>query len=100
MKNLNKENFWNEMQEKHPITMKKFCIFIDEFKEKHEWNRMFNPKIKFHDIPIVMQIGVIHNFFIELDLKINSNEFENHEGIKSDIESDFSRYESKLKQLN
>lgn len=67
MINLNKENFFNAMQEKYPETMERFLEFIDSYKVTRGWELMFgcNPEIKapkFHEIPYELQIGVICRF--------------------------------------
>jgi len=69
MKNLNKENFWNDMQDVYPKTMKKFCDWIDQYKIEINWSGLFNGDIagnrhvpKFHDIPLEMQYGIVIQF--------------------------------------
>lgn len=79
MENLNKENFWNELYEKYPLGMKIFCDWIDEYKLKNNWDMLFfnnrkaspqskcrSQSIKFHDIPLAMQIGIWIEFASEL----------------------------------
>lgn len=96
MKNLNNENFFNEMQLLYPLSMSKFRSFIDEYKKKNNWNELFGARVKFHDIPIDMQMGVFmayshHNGFSPENLfKIARDEFEFY----------LMKQESKLKQLN
>jgi hypothetical protein len=79
MKNLNKENFWNSMQERFPYAMRLFCTWIDEYKKDVDWNWFFGNgwtvdkndppvtatirQIKFHDIPFEMQVGILALFF-------------------------------------
>jgi len=69
MKNLDKENFWNRLQELYPLGMKVFCDWVDEYKRKNNWNDLFgNGKItqrkhywsdvKYHHIPLAFQIGM------------------------------------------
>jgi len=68
--NLTKENFWNEMQQKYPDQMKKFCSWIDEYKKKNDWNSLFpivgRPKhwmdIKYHHLPLAMQMGIFNEY--------------------------------------
>jgi hypothetical protein len=70
---LTKENFWNDLYEKHPIIMKKFCDWIDEYKVRVDWSSYFKhfdncggfEEFKFHDLPIGLQIGVIIQFTME-----------------------------------
>lgn len=74
---LTKENFWNDIQEKHPKQMKVFCDWIDEYKKRTNWDFWMKKCItvdlendnnkqlripKFHEIPIAMQIGIIMEF--------------------------------------
>lgn len=75
-KNLTKENFWNELQEKCPAQMKVFCDWIDKYKLANEWAQLFNygsphyAKMgwhtpKFHDLPFAMQVGIFLQFVSE-----------------------------------
>jgi hypothetical protein len=68
MENLNKENFWNALKLKYPEAVDNFCKWIDEYKKREDidWYYLFgNDKrdsmehIKFHDIPLEMQIGIL-----------------------------------------
>lgn len=72
MENLTKENFWNEMMEKYPEQMKKFCDWIDDYKASVNWESLFGTHKttdggrivcsysapKFHDLPFAMQLGI------------------------------------------
>lgn len=71
-RNLNKKNFWNDLMIKYPETTKKFCEFIDEFKKDFEWDKIFKKDIKFHDIPLELQIGILKRFIIEQNYKVTS----------------------------
>ncbi len=73
MENLNKENFWNEMQKKYPNAMGEFCNWIDIYKKENNWDSLFNAGLmvpirgqsvapKFHDLPLAMQMGIINEF--------------------------------------
>ncbi len=74
MENLTKENFFNEMKVKYPNAMDHFCKWIDEYKNKVHWDALFHnnasgyhnyrvkPNIKFHDLPIGMQIGIFFEY--------------------------------------
>lgn len=109
MENLNKENFWNELQEKYPDGMKVFCDWIDKYKKENNWNILFNNgkqknygtnfnrptdkngnwthDIKFHDIPLAMQIGIWIEFVSEVLAGVHEWEIEdlaNHDW-KKDI---------------
>ena len=76
MENLTKENFWNDLMDKYPEEMKRFCAWIDEYKKRVDWERLFgnfSPEVlsvkvartKYHDLPIAMQIGIFLQFTIE-----------------------------------
>lgn len=70
--NLTKENFWNELYAKYPLGMKMFCDWIDAYKKKNNWDNLFKnhyagnhamngieyKTIKYHDLPLAMQIGI------------------------------------------
>ena len=67
MENLNKENFWNELFTKYPKGVQVFCDWIDEYKKRNHWDRLFNggyemESPKFHDLPIAMQKGILIEF--------------------------------------
>jgi len=66
MANLNKENFFNDLQQKFPKAMKHFCDWVDEYKEEVKWLEMFSGNIKFHDIPYDMQVGVLLRYLSEI----------------------------------
>jgi hypothetical protein len=74
---LTKENFWNELQKKYPVEMKKFCDWVDEYKKRVEWETLFAVHVrgykdykgatpKFHEIPVAMQIGIFFQFTTEM----------------------------------
>lgn len=65
MDNLNKENYWNEMQAKYPEAMQIFLDWIDKYKVKVGWANLFHHGIKFHDLPFEFQNGVLARFDIE-----------------------------------
>lgn len=69
--NLSKPEFWVPLFQKYPHGMKIFCDWIDEYKERNDWNMLFNshsdyqdgqgknaPSPKFHDLPLAIQIGI------------------------------------------
>lgn len=79
--NLNKENFWNETYKTYPNACKLFCEWIDKYKKENKWDELFNNeerlepninnpfyfnKMKYHDIPLSMQLGIFHEFAIEI----------------------------------
>lgn len=66
MEKLTKENFFDELQAKHPLAMAGFYKWIDGYKIRVSWGLMFQPSIKFHDLPFEMQEGVIMKWAREL----------------------------------
>lgn len=70
MNNLNKENFWDEMEEKYPAAMHVFKGWIDLYKKEVKWDELFGEDIldpvKFHDIPFDMQVGILMRFSSEI----------------------------------
>ncbi len=76
MENLNKENFWDSIYKKYPKGVQIFCDWIDKYKEENNWHRLFkqefhakNLQVKFHDLPLAMQIGI----WIEFKTHIQSS---------------------------
>lgn len=65
MNNLTKENFFNEIKIKYPAAMESFCKWIDEYKQKNNWGQLFLTGIKYHNIPLEMQIGLWMFFTIK-----------------------------------
>lgn len=65
MESLTKENFWNELERKFPAAMKVFGEWIDEYKRKNDWNNKLSHRIKFHDLPLAMQMGIFSEFVFE-----------------------------------
>lgn len=70
MENLNKENFWNEMDARYPAAMHVFKGWIDMYKKEVKWDELFGEDllepVKFHDLPYEMQIGIILRFISEI----------------------------------
>lgn len=79
---LTKENFWNALMEQYPERMKHFCAWIDEYKKRVEWDKLFNIRThsnemqrtpvklgdkKFHDLPVAMQLGIFFQYACEVD---------------------------------
>lgn len=93
IENLTKENFWNEMQKEYPKAMKKFCDWIDKYKEENNWERLFNTGYdsgytldrdskmtttqapKYHELPLSMQMGIFCQFQFEEQNSMKSPEF-------------------------
>lgn len=55
---LTKENFWNEIIQQYPNASKLFLEWINEYKKESDWNRILGSKVKFHDLPYAMQVGI------------------------------------------
>jgi len=76
---MNKENFWNGLYEQYPKSVKEFCDFIDEYKSENNWNELFGEKIKFHHIPVEMQLGIWMQFQFkvldDIDITITADVF-------------------------
>lgn len=66
MQNLNKENFWNALEQKYPVAMQRFKEWIDAYKNEVDWSELFAEyEVKLHDIPIEMQLGILLRFVAE-----------------------------------
>ena len=80
---LSKEKFWNEIEQKYSAQFNHFAAWIDEYKKKVDWEKLFNGDIgyedtrrngfghtitvapKFHQLPDAMQIGIFIQYVIE-----------------------------------
>ena len=74
MEKLTKENFWNDLYDQYPGEMKKFCDWIDDYKKRVDWQKLFftphathKRDIKYHDLPIAMQIGIFLQYVAETE---------------------------------
>ena len=72
MESLTKENFWNALTEKYPEEMQKFGEWIDEYKERVDWDNLFNglkgpftSSPKYHELPTAVQFGIFYQFTVE-----------------------------------
>lgn len=63
--NLSKEMFWDSLFEQYPKATKEFCDFVDKYKEERKWNALFGSRIKYHHLPIELQVGVWIAFQLE-----------------------------------
>lgn len=92
--NLNKENYFNGMMEKYPRATQQFCDWIDKYKKENNWDGLFNNldrcapsepegRIKFHNIPVEMQKGIIQ-LFVKEKFGTDMINF-NIEGLKTDF---------------
>lgn len=81
---LTKENFWNAALEAYPAQVEKFCAWVDSYKERVNWDKLFNAERdmvfssgfdkvpsapKFHDLPLGMQLGIFMQYVAESDPK-------------------------------
>lgn len=87
IRSLTKENFWNELSDKCPGEMKRFKEWIDEYKKQVVWEYVFcngfvciqyeTPEgrgmihtsmrdLKYHDLPIAMQVGIFIQYTLEV----------------------------------
>lgn len=75
---LSKENFWDEIEEKYPEQLNVFTTWLSEYKQRVNWDDLFlntgSPTrqhyfghIKFHHLPVAMQIGIFAQFIAETD---------------------------------
>lgn len=71
IQNLTKESFWNELEKKFPAAVKLFCEWIDKYKAEVGWDWLFqlqpgmSQSLKFHHVPIEMQVGIMGRFIVE-----------------------------------
>jgi len=76
---LTKENFWDEVMKHSPETLTSFCKWIDEYKQRVGWDKLFDGKwdeaapgiigyhiTKFHHIPFAMQLGIFMQYCLEM----------------------------------
>lgn len=92
MENLNKENFWNELHKQCPEAVDHFCNWIDDFKKANDWDSLFDPELKFHDLPFDMQNGIIARYELEL--------YNNHQGKGKEVYERLAEaYKEKIKNI-
>lgn len=125
IENLNKENFWNEMEQKYPEALNHFYAWIDKYKKEVNWDNLFgngtferqlphikngqNPAIsniiyeqdiKFHDLPIEMQIGILMRYNFDtnsgLDIKDKQVSDQQKKGVEIELNRVFERVQHKL----
>lgn len=93
------ESYWDAVRQEHPIGMKIFDRWMDEYKKANDWDALFrNPigarptvsndpvidigleqrrrdwdrgKVKYHDLPLAMQAGIVLEFFAEYNKNYN-----------------------------
>jgi aromatic ring-opening dioxygenase catalytic subunit (LigB family) len=104
MEKLTKEDFWNSLKDSCPSEMEKFCQWIDDYKKRVDWKKLFNygsphysamghHNPKYHDLPVAMQKGIL------LDYILTSNPGNKHSGIvtKVALASDFLEIQEGIK---
>lgn len=64
--NLTKGNFWDEMMVKYPLSMARFCKWVDDYKVAANWHNLFLNGVKFHHLPYAMQQGIWIDFVNEI----------------------------------
>lgn len=71
-----KEMFWSPLEASNPEGLKKFYLWIDDYKRKNSWQQLFNygsphysnqgwHNPKFHELPSAMQFGIFLQFVSE-----------------------------------
>lgn len=92
MDSLTKENFWNRMKDLFPAEVEAFCKWIDDYKRRVDWEKLFNYGFphyakqgwhnpKYHDLPISMQVGIFFEFVAD------SSGTDSHDSIFGQIHS-------------
>lgn len=79
---LNLDIFWTFIKEACPMEYAKFSEWINEYKKTVRWENYFLPEIKFHHIPLMMQIGVMieyingqsHNYTFTIEEKFDATD--------------------------
>lgn len=71
MNNLNKEDFWDALSEEAPDAVEKFKKWVDEYKKEVNWAGVFADGVKFHNLPIELQIGIITRFDLEMQTPVD-----------------------------
>lgn len=101
-KSLTKENFFNAIGEKYPDALALFCKWIDDYKKEVGWDELFGNnrkqfnRVKFHDIPFEMQVGIMGRFF-EIYLKTFTSELDpNRE--RNVVDEYFMMLQNKIKE--
>ncbi len=71
--NLNKENFWNKIEQEYPDALAHFNQWFKQYQAEINWNNLFrtyrDPRIlgiQFHDLPFEMQNGILARYELEM----------------------------------
>ncbi len=108
MKSLTRENFWDEVEVKQPKAFNDFADWIDAYKKKVEWDKIFQKTakpdksrmetLKFHDLPIAIQMGIIIEYFLEVaDLDICGIDVETPNDLAKIVRMFFEANEKRIK---
>lgn len=105
---MTKDAFWNPIEAKAPKMFKEFRAWIDEYKKRVEWPKLFHegtqlsrsddvtkaPKV--HDLPDALQIGIFFQFLTEREYVAYKPDidFTSMESIKNGINDWFVTEES------
>lgn len=72
---LTPDNFFNQATQEWPLAMERFQAWIDQYQKLVRWPRLFINRqkcrgvqckpdfIKFHELPLEMQVGILFTFF-------------------------------------
>jgi hypothetical protein len=56
---------------KYPLATQAFCDWVDKYKVEIDWLSLFDNdwpvEVKFHHLPIEMQIGILSRFIIQYE---------------------------------
>ena len=66
------KNFFDEIKSSCPKAFDLFLKWIDEYKARVGWSDIFPNGVKFHDLPIEMQTGILERFDDEQFMNKNS----------------------------
>jgi len=93
MDNLNQ--IYEDLKTACPTAWAEFMTFVDKYKGEVAWPFLFAPEdLKFHDIPVDMQCGVLMRF---IDVMRNDMTKEQHHQMLEDlIRTQFSKIEEKI----
>lgn len=67
---LTKANFWDAIEKVYPEQFKHFSNWVDEYKDRVNWNQIFLWKVgqempKIHHMPTAMQFGIFCQYTLE-----------------------------------
>lgn len=65
MDTLTKEDFWDPLEAKYPELVGEFKKWIDEYKQRVGWEHIFFSFVKYHDLPVAVQIGIFFQYMAE-----------------------------------